>query len=242
MNGTYLRYEILRLLRNRQNFVFSLIFPVVLYLVIAGQNRHQRIGALPFPTYYMVGMIAFGGLGAVLGGGARIAFERDAGWTRQIRISPLSPRAYFRSKIIGSYLMAAITVALLYCAGLLLGVRMPLLRWLEMTGLIAVALIPFAALGILLGHLIKGDSMGAVMGGGMSFLSIFGGAFGQIGADGSVLNDITHFIPSYWIVRAGRLAIGGQAWGAEGWLIEAAWSAVLIYGAVWAYRRDSGRP
>jgi ABC-2 type transport system permease protein len=242
MNHSYLRLELLRLLRNRQNFIFSLIFPVVLYLVVAGQNRHERIGSLSFPTYYMAGMIAFGGLGAVLGGGARIAFERDAGWTRQLRISPLRTRTYFGAKILGSYLMAAITVALLYCAGMLFGVRMPVQRWFELTGLIAVALIPFVALGILLGHLIKGDSMGPVMGGGMSFLSIFGGAFGQIGAEGSVLNKITQFIPSYWIVRAGQVAAGGNAWGLKGWLIVAAWSALLIYGAMWAYRRDTGRP
>ena len=119
---------------------------------------------------------------------------------------------------------------------------MPLQRWIEMTGLILIGLIPFVALGIMLGHLIKSDSMGPVMGGGMSFLSIFGGAFGQFGADGSVLNKITQAIPSYWIVRAGQTALGGRAWGTTGWLVIAVWSVLLTYGAVWAYRRDTGRP
>ena len=30
----------------------------------------------------------------------------------------------------------------------------------------------------MLGHLVKSDAMGPIMGGGMSLLSIFGGAFG----------------------------------------------------------------
>jgi ABC-2 type transport system permease protein len=242
MNATYLRYEIIRLFRNRQNFIFSLIFPFVLYLFIAGQNRHASYGTLPIPTYYMAGMIAFGGMGAVIGSGARIAMEREAGWTRQLRISPLAPRAYFRSKVIGSYLMATCTIALLYAAGLSLGVKMPLTRWIEMTLLILVSLIPFAALGIMLGHLIKADTMGPVMGGGMSLLSILGGAFGPIGNDQSLWREITKFVPSYWIVQAGHVAIDGQSWGAEGWAIVAAWSVLLIYGSVWAYRRDTGRP
>jgi ABC-2 type transport system permease protein len=241
MNTTYLKYETLRLFRNRQNFIFSLIFPFILYLFVAGQNRHQTVGALSFPTYYMAGMIAFGAVGAVLAGGARIALEREGGWVRQLRISPLSPRNYFRTKILGSYLMAAFTIALLYVAGAVMGVRMPAGRWLEMTGLILVGLIPFAALGIMLGHLVKGDTMGPVMGFGMSVVSILGGAFFPLGSDGSVIVAITKFIPSFWIVRAGHTAVGGAAWGLEGWLIVIAWSVLLAFGAGWAYRRDTGR-
>ncbi len=240
MNAVYLKYEVLRLFRNRQNFLFSLVFPVVLYIVIAGQNRHEHIGSLTFPTYYMAGMITFGAVGAVLAGGARIAFERDAGWTRQLRISPLSPRSYFRTKVLTSYLMAAISIVLLYVIGAAMGVRMPAQRWLEMTGLILIGLIPFAALGVMLGHLIKGDSMGPVMGGGMSLISLLGGAFGPIAEHGA-LHDVLEFIPSYWIVQAGHTALGGSAWSGEGWAIVLAWSALLIYGAVWAYRRDTGR-
>ena len=41
--------------------------------------------------------------------GARIAGERQAGWTRQLRITPLSPRAYFRAKVLTGYVMAPST-------------------------------------------------------------------------------------------------------------------------------------
>jgi hypothetical protein len=42
-------------------------------------------------------------------------------------------------------------------------------------------------------------------------------------------------------VQAGHVALGADAWGTRGWLTTAAWSALLIYGANWAYRRDTGR-
>jgi ABC-2 type transport system permease protein len=241
MNATYYRTEIVRIFRNRQNFYFSLLLPFVLYLFIAGNNRTARIGELSLPTYFMAGMIAFGGMGAVMSGGARIALEREQGWTRQLRISPLKARAYFRGKLLGCYLTAVCTIALMYAGGIALGVRMPAGRWIEMTALILLALVPFAALGIMLGHLVKADAMGPIMGGGMSLLSIFGGAFGEIGGDGSWIRTVSEFIPSYWAVQAGHVAAGGDAWGARGWLTTLAWSAALSVGAVWAYRRDTGR-
>ena len=239
MNTRYYRYEVLRIFRNRQNFYFSLILPFLLYLFIAGGHRNDRIGSLNLPTYFMAGMIAFGGMGAVMSGGARIALERELGWTRQLRISPLSVRAYFRGKVLGCYLTAICTTALMYVAGIFLGVRMPAERWLAMTGLILVSLIPFAALGIMLGHLVKADAMGPIMGGGMSLLSIFGGAFGPI--DSPLIHRVAEFLPSYWTVQAGHVALGADPWGTRGWVTTAVWSALLIYGASWAYRRDTGR-
>ena len=57
--------------------------------------------------------------------GARIAGERQAGWTRQLRITPLSSRAYFRAKVLTAYAMAGLDLASLYIAGAILGVSLP---------------------------------------------------------------------------------------------------------------------
>ena len=56
MNGTYVRCELLRALRNRRYVVFALGFPVVLYFLIAGPNKNQDNLAgsgLSAPLYYM---------------------------------------------------------------------------------------------------------------------------------------------------------------------------------------------
>jgi ABC-2 type transport system permease protein len=241
MNTTYLRLEIRRLFRNRQNFIITLVIPVVLYLSIAGGQRNTSVDGIKFVTYYLAGMIAFGGMSGVVAGGARISFERELGWTRQLRISPLTVQTYLLSKVLTSYLMASLTIGLIYIAGILYGVRMTLSHWVEMTALIYVGLIPFTALGILLGHVIKSDTMGPVMGGGMSLLSLLGGAFTPLGSDGSLIHKISEFVPSYWLVQAGHTSVGGAPWGIKGWVIVAAWSGLAIYGANWAYHRDTAR-
>ena len=70
-----------------------------------------------------------------------------------------------------------ISLLALYLAGTSLGVRLGASEWLEMTGLILVGLIPFAALGIMIGHLLTPDSIGPAMGGGISLLALLGGTW-----------------------------------------------------------------
>jgi ABC-2 type transport system permease protein len=108
LNATYTRYEMLRLLRNRQGMIFSLAFPIVMYFLLAAPNKdnHNFGGSKAHPTgifapqYYMVSLLAFGGLVAVMSGGARIAAERTVGWNRLLRLTPLSPARYLRTKVL----------------------------------------------------------------------------------------------------------------------------------------------
>ena len=114
--GTYIRFEVTRAFRNRRFFAFSVAFPLILFFVIAAPNRNEHdLGGsgIDAPLYYMVGLTAFGTMNAVLGSGARIASERSIGWNRQLRLTPLSTHAYFRTKVLIAYLTALVTIYLL---------------------------------------------------------------------------------------------------------------------------------
>jgi ABC-2 type transport system permease protein len=239
----YTRFELLRVLRNRRFFFLSLGFPLVLYFLIAGSTQHtknlEKTG-LSAPLYFMVGMIAFGTMGAMLSCGARIAAERAVGWNRQLRISPLSTRSYLRAKVLTAYLMALLSMAALYVAGASLGVSMSASRWLSMTLLILVCLVPFAALGIAAGHVLTPESIGPAVGGGIALLAFLGGTWFPIPAHG-FLHDIGQLLPSYWLVQASHIAIGGHPMGGKGWAVVIAWTVVLAAVARRAYRRDTGR-
>jgi len=246
---TYTRFELIRAIRNRQSFAFTVFVPILFYFLLAAPNKkdHNFGGdathhtGLFAPQYYMVGLLAFGGMIAVLGGGARIAAERTVGWNRQLRLTPLSARDYLRTKVMVSYLMAGMTILLLYIAGISLGVRMPFGDWVEMTALVLVALVPFVALGIGFGHLLKTDAIGPVVGGGTSIFAFLGGTWFPITGSGGFV-DFVKSLPSYWLVQAGHVGIGAKhPWGIEGWLVIGAWSVATIGFAAWAYRRDTGR-
>jgi ABC-2 type transport system permease protein len=239
----YTRYELLRAFRNKRFFFFSLGFPLLLYFITAGPNKDEtnlQGTGLSAPLYFMVSMASWGTMTAMLGTGARIAGEREVGWNRQLRISPLSAFSYLRAKVAISYLMAGMAIVLLYAAGVILGVRLPADEWLEMTGLILVGLIPFAAAGILLGHKLTTDTMGPALGGGTAILALVSGTWFPLDKSG-FLHDIAVDLPSYWLVQANRVALGGEGWPLRGWIVIAIWSAVLTVLAARAYRADTGR-
>jgi len=239
---TYLLYELRRTFRNRRFLFLSLGFPLALYLFIATPNRHVKDLAhsgISAPLYFMVGLSAFGTMNAMLGAGVRIAGERQVGWTRQLRLTPLSARNYFRTKLLTGYAMAACTLVLLYIAGGVLGVHMAAGNWVRMTLLIFVGLVPFAALAVWLGHALNIEAVGPAVGGITALFSILGGAWFPV--TNGVMHDIAQALPSYWLVQAAHVGLGGASWGARGWLVEAAWTAALVALAVRAYRRDTGR-
>jgi ABC-2 type transport system permease protein len=238
---TYMRYELLRTFRNRRFLFLSLALPLAFYLLIAVPNRHETNlngTGLSAPLYMMVGLAGFGAMNAIFAIGGRIAAERQTGWNRQLRLTPLTTRAYFRAKTVTGYAMATATILLLYIAGAILGVRLGAGRWVEMTLLMLIALVPFAALAVGLGHVLNADSIGPAIGGLTAMLSILGGMwFPPTGT----MRDIAEALPSFWLVEASHVGVGGSAWGMRGWIVMGAWTLVLVALARRAYARDTQR-
>jgi len=238
----YTRYELLRTFRDRRLFLFAFGFPVILYFVIALPNRHTpdlSSTGISAPLYYMVSLASFGTMMSMMSAGFRIAGERQVGWTRQLRITPLSVRAYMRAKVLTAYAMAAVSLALLYVSGLILGVSLSAHDWLEMTILILIALLPFGALGVALGHMLTVDSVGPATGGIVSLLALLSGTWFPI--THGFLYDVGRFLPSFWLVQAGRVSLHGQGWGAMAWIVVLGWTVILAAVGAYAYRRDTGR-
>jgi ABC-2 type transport system permease protein len=241
VNLIYVRYEVLRTIRNRRFLIFSLAFPLILFLTVAGAHRHATADGIGFPLYYMTAMAAWGAMTSVISAGARIAAERSEGWTRQLRITPLKTSTYFAAKILTGYMMGIFSIVVLALAGTLLGVRLGAAGWLTMLGLLLVGLIPFAIMGIMLGHLITVDSLGPAIGGITAIFALLGGVFGPLVTSGALFT-VVKGLPSYWLVQAGKSAVqGGHVWTAEAWIVIAVWSLVLARIAVRVYRRDTAK-
>ena len=239
---TYVRYELRRNFRNKRFFVFTVGFPLVLYCLIAVPNRHEaNLGGsgIPAPLYFMVGLAAFGAMNGVVGTGARIAVERFLGWTRQLRLTPLRPRIYFATKVGAAYMTALLTIAALYTAGVALGVSLSAGKWLQMTGLLLIGLMPFAALGIAIGHLVGADAVGPTIGTLSGLLGFLGGVWFPLG--NGVMHDIAQVLPSYWLVQASHVSLGGAGWSTLGCFVVAGWTVALSLLAAHAYRRDTSR-
>jgi len=178
---------------------------------------------------------------AAVSPGSRVARDRSGGWIRQLRITPLRARTDVAAKVLTAYLVALPSLALLYLAGVSLGVRLDGTQWLEMTGLLLAGLAPFVVLGIAGGYLVQTDALGPAIGGVVVLFALVGGVYGFQLATSGPMFEVMKAVPSYWLVQAGKTALGGGTWPAQGWIVIAAWTAVLIPVAALAYRRAAVR-
>lgn len=241
IHATYLRYEVVRNFRNWRFLILTLAFPLVLYFTVAGSQRSGTFEGTSFPLYYMSAMATLGSMAAVISSGAVIAAERSSGWTRQMRTTPLSPSTYFTAKVLTSYIRVLLTIVLLSLAGLSFGVRLPASEWLTVVGLLLVGLIPFAVLGIMLGHVMSPDASTPAVGGIVTLFALVSGVYGFQLVKSGPLFDVIKGLPSFWLAQAGRTVLHGGTWPTEGWIVIACWTVVLVPLAVFVYQHDTNR-
>jgi ABC-2 type transport system permease protein len=238
---THFRYEILRTMRSRLFYAITLALPLALFYGVASGQRHATFDGTAFPLYFMSAMAVYGAMYAAVEPGARIARDRSGGWIRQLRITPLRARTDLVAKVAAAYLLALPTLVLLFLAGASLGVRLPASHWLELAGLLLVGLVPFVVMGFIVGYLVPVDALAAALGGVVVLFALLGGVFGFQLATSGPLFDVLKCLPSYWLVQAGKTALGGSGWPAQAWIVIAVWTALLLPAAALAYRRATSR-
>jgi ABC-2 type transport system permease protein len=242
VNATYLRTEVRRTLRAPRYAVFVIGMPVGLFLLFASLYGDGDQDGIPAVAWLMVSMSVYGAMGAAVSIGGRIAGERQVGWTRQLRLTPLSGRAYVLTKALTALLVAVPALALVYAVGALAeGVRLPAGSWAQAAGWTLVALAPFVALGIWLGHQLSVDVLGPLSGALFTALGLLGGIWVPIDQLPSGLQDVARALPAYWLAQAGREPLAGTWIGWSGLAVLAGWTLLFARLAARAYRRDAAR-
>ena len=91
----------------------------------------------------MAAMATLGTMASLVSSAAVIAADRSTGWTRQMRITPLTVGTYFGARVLNGYLRALLTIVVLCLAGTALGVRQADSSAVAMAGIVTL----FALLG-----------------------------------------------------------------------------------------------
>ncbi len=237
----YLRSEVRRTLRNRRYMVFTIVTPLLLFLLVGFAGGDTKIDHLTFLEYIMVSMATFGTLAAVYSRGGAIAQERSTGWNRQLRLTALTGPEYVVGKIVTGFVTAVPSLVVIFAVGAIGGVHLSPVRWLAISVSILLALLPIAALGVWVGYLAKPDSAQAIGGAIYTALSLLGGLWSSVSDYPQWLQDIVKVLPMYWIAQSGRTALVGSWVGWTGVAVVAAWTVLFSTLAGRAYRQESGR-
>lgn len=156
--------EFLRQWRTPAFVLPSLCFPVVFYVLFALVLPGQW-GSYQKATYLLATYAVFGIMGpALFGFGVGLALERENGLLELKRVSPMPIGAYFFSKISMALVFSCLIVLLLTLAGVVFGpVEIELLVWLRLLGVLLLGTLPFCAMGLFIGTLVRGQAAVAIV-------------------------------------------------------------------------------
>lgn len=237
----YLRFEVMRALRHRRYLVLTIGMPAAFYLTLGRQTpKNINLGGIPFGAYFAVSMISFAAMSSGLNaGGARLAMERTNGWIRQIRITPLSPAGYVITKVLTGVIIAVPGTLLVgVAAGLSGNVELAAVTWVQLYATVWLALLPFAALGMVIGYALDVDTAQICTGLTLSVLSVLGGLFAPISSFPSQLRHVGEALPTYEMANAARAALNSSPPDVLDVLGLTLWTVVLGLLFAWLYRRD----
>jgi ABC-2 type transport system permease protein len=219
-----MRSECLRYLRAPGFMLPILLFPGAFYLLfgVVMTYGHARVDVARF---MLAGYAAFGVMGpGLFGFGVSLATEREGGLLTLKRALPEPPGAYLLGKMLMA--MAAATLVMLLLTALAVGVggvRMAPLRGvlLVLTGTFGV--LPFCALGMWLGTLIRGQGAAGLLNLVYLPMAFLSGLWVPLSALPQPLRELAPLWPAFHLHALTSRALGTSAdTGTRGALLHVA--------------------
>ncbi len=204
--------ETLKVLRNPYYVFWSLAMPILFYflftkIINTGVDDKQQ-----WQTHYLMSMTIFSIMGSsIMTLGIRLVQERTEGWSRFMRITPLSEYSYFFAKMMAQTVIHILSILVIFAAGIIInGVSLSFQEWL-LSGLwILAGSLPFLALGSLIGTMKRVDTASGISNILYMALAIMGGMWMPIEILPGTMQAIAKWLPSYnlgngaWEIISGR--------------------------------------
>lgn len=232
-----IRAECLRYLRSPSFMVPTLLFPATFYLlfaVVLGRSQPADAARFLLGSYATFGVMAPG----MFGFGIALAQERENGLLTLKRALPMPPLAYLLGKMVMAMMSALAIVCLLQLLGsLVAGVQLSTLQVTRLTLTATLGSLPFCALGLLLGAVVKGSGAPAVVNLVYLPMAVLSGLWFPLKVLPPLLRDLAGIWPSHHLNMLAQGAVGfdtGAAWPHVLWL--AVFTVVTTALAAWRLR------
>ena len=158
---TEIRFELTRILRNPALAIPMMLVPVGLYLLLAVVIFGDA--AAKDPSMGLFFFVGFAVLGVTMPGlftiSASLAMEREMGLMKLKRAQPAPAGSWLVAKIVCGVVFSALAYLPMLAAALITG-KLPLsgAQIAAMSAALLLGTIPFCALGLLMGALVKGSA------------------------------------------------------------------------------------
>ncbi|MDE3724701.1 ABC transporter permease [Nocardiopsis sp. N85] len=224
--SAYVGLEIRRTYRDPGFVVFGLGTPVLMYVLFTSIGRGSQPVDAGWALTSMVGLAAYGALGAGLSAGSAVAEDKSTGWLRLLRLLPLRPGLIVAGRAVTGSLMVLPAVLLVLLTGMLLnGVRLEPWQWPALALMLWAGSLPFVLLGIANGYRLSPSAAGTTNVVVNLVLALFGGLWFPISEFPAVLAAVAAWSPGHlfgslgWDTVAGGAPAPGTVAGSLGWTL-----------------------
>lgn len=205
-----IRAELSRTLRNRRFAMVSIALPLILYLVFSKAMKGAQ--AAEAAKYILISMTAFSLVGTGINTfGLRLASERNRGWTKVLKVTPMPAWVYLGAKLIVQTLLNLVSVAVLFGAAMLNGTTMPTAVWLGSAAWLLIGCLPFLALGALIGMALPVETAQPVGNLVYLVLSLLGGLWMDLQALPDWMQQLGKWMPTYRFASGAWNLVLGKA-------------------------------
>lgn len=238
-NATLLRIELIRILRNKRSMFFTIALPVIFFFMFRAESFASGSGNSA--AWTMVSLGLYGAFVANAGTAAGVAVERAQGWSRQLRLTPLSATSYILAKVIVSSTIAVTPLVIMYALGLSFGATAPAGDLVLAFAVSWVGSMLMAAFGLLVGFMMPSENVMQLMGLATTFLAFAGGIFFPQPIFSHGFDLFARWTPMYGVTAMAHAGFTGWT-GSWMWFANiAGWAVLLGGGAVFMFRRDTAR-
>src|SRR5258708_3842277 len=236
------KYEFLKNLRYPMYSVYTMLFPVMFYVLFGLVMGKQMIGGVRTTVYLLAAYGTFGVMGASLfGTAASLASERRLGWLQVKRASPMPPSAYFLAKVVMSLIFSAIVILLLFLLGVTFGgVHLQVSTMAKLALTLIAGSLPFCAMGLAIGYFAEPNSAPAVINIFYLPMSFCSGLWMPFMFLPKFIQQIAVFLPPYHLSQLALNLIGaGQGGPSQGhWEALAGFAMLCLCIARWGHQPD----
>jgi ABC-2 type transport system permease protein len=208
--------EIKRYLRDRARIISSFVQPLLWLLIFGSGIRFSgtTIGNLTYQQYIFPGIIGQTLLFTSMFMGISVIWDREFGFLKEILVAPISRFSVFLGKMLGDSTDAVIQGIIVFALGILLGIPLNTLTFLEALPVMILMTFGLVGIGLTVASFIESlESFGVIQ----SFINLplffLSGALFPIRGDvPNWLQIASNFNPLTYGIDALRTIILGNAW------------------------------
>ena len=204
----FIGFDLKQSLFNGAALFNLIIIPCGMYLIFGAMQDYSNISFKDgnAAAYVMIGMSIYGAVMGAMSAAGNSAAEIEAGWGRQLALSPLTPGQLSISQVSKALVTTAFPVVAVNIIALFTGVEIPADQQ-AICALVAIFTgIIFSFYAVAVARIFKNARAVAIASGIMLFFSFFGTTFNPLSLD---LLKFARFTPMYGVTELSRFAFTG---------------------------------